>query len=225
MIVMPADNRTRHVYYWQGKYGGLGWLMNPVTGATCNPWKPMPWAIDNGAFTSYTKKVPWPEEKFYVGVEKLVRKAQDYQHYPLWVVVPDVVADREATLDMWRVHAPRLRKMSLQLAFAAQDGMTPCDVPSDADVVFLGGTDSFKQAAIYPWCQHFDRVHVGRVNTYTMLRKCADAGAESVDGTGFFKGDQNQFRGLERFLREQSGDLIRPPTLFDYETANPVRPI
>lgn len=46
--------------------------------------------------------------------------------------------------------------------------------------------------------------HIERINTYRWHRVCADAGAESVDGTGWFRGDKEQLEGLRRFLAEQA---------------------
>jgi len=39
-----------------------------------------------------------------------------------------------------------------------------------------------------------------------MLNMANDSGAESVDGSGWFRGDQNQLAGLERFLEETTNN-------------------
>jgi hypothetical protein len=82
--------------------------------------------------------------------------------------------------------------------------MQPGDIPKGVEVVFIGGTTDWKWRSIDLWCSSFPRVHVGRVNGYDGLIRCACAGAESVDGTGWFRGDKQQLAGLLRFLREQS---------------------
>ena len=39
---------------------------------------------------------------------------------------------------------PALKAFGVPLAFVAQDGMTPEDIPQDAGVVFIGGSTSCK---------------------------------------------------------------------------------
>ena len=51
---------------------------------------------------------------------------------------------------------------------------------------------------------NFKRVHVGRVNTYRLLWLAHEAGAESCDGTGWFRGDRKQLQGLIDYLQESS---------------------
>ena len=86
---------------------------------------------------------------------------------PLWVVIPDVVGDREATIRKWEAHHKRVREYGWPLAFAVQDGMNKDDVPHDADVVFVGGSDTqnWKWRNAHYWCEHFQRVHIGRDNS------------------------------------------------------------
>lgn len=86
------------------------------------------------------------------------------------------------------------------MAFAAQDGMTPADVPSDADVVFVGGSTSWKWANLRMWTDNFPRVHVGRVNSRRLLEQAEQAGAESCDGTGWFR-DPERTAELEAYLK------------------------
>ena len=57
---------------------------------------------------------------------------------PAWVLVPDKVGDRQATIELWEAWAPRVRAWyGWPLAFAVQDGMIARDVPSAAQVVFV----------------------------------------------------------------------------------------
>ena len=86
------------------------------------------------------------------------------------------------------------------LAFAAQDGMTPADVPNNADVVFIGGTTSWKWRNLLSWTVAFPRVHVGRVNSRRLLEQAETAGAESCDGTGWFR-DPTRTAELEAYLK------------------------
>ena len=198
-MVMPANNGKWQVHYWQGKYGGLGHLYSPDSQR--GPYPHLPYALDNGRFPCYSSGKPWRLE----GWRKLMTFAAEAQQKPRWALVPDVVAEPMATLQEWKEYAPIVKFYlpSVPLAFAAQDGHTIRDVPEDADVVFVGGSTEWKRENIKIFCDNFKRVHVGRINTYKWLRYCSECGAESCDGTGWFRGDKEQLAGLERFLCEQ----------------------
>lgn len=201
MIIMPANNSKWCVHYWQGLYGGLGHLYSP--GSHKGPWPHLPYALDNGAFPAWTNGTEWDEAAWMSHLDFYLRQEQQ----PIWILVPDVVADKTATIAKWNHYEPRIRShwhIPLCLAFAVQDGMQPGDVPKGVEVVFVGGTTDWKWGTIDMWCAEFPRVHVGRVNGYDGLVRCAIAGAESCDGTGWFRGDKRQLAGLQRFLCEQS---------------------
>lgn len=204
MMVMPADNNKGYVHYLAGKYPGLlGHLYGP--GRFRNPYTWLPYALDNGAFPAFTNATAWDADAFMALVERAAASGQA----PLWVVVPDVVGDKQATLRLWDEWAPRLERFGWPLAFAVQDGMTTADVPSGAAVVFVGGTTKWKRRTIHEWCARFKRVHVGRINTERWLWYCWRAGAESCDGTGWFRGNQDQVEGLANYLR-RSGSGAGP---------------
>jgi hypothetical protein len=204
MIVMPANSTGIEFGRLCGMYpSAMGHLLSP--GAARGPWPWLPYALDNGAFSAFTRKVAFDDNAFLAHCDW----ARGAGPQPLWVVVPDVVTDAPATLARWREWAPVLRRFGWPLAFAAQDGHEPGDVPLDADVVFIGGSTEWKLHAIQPFCAAHRRVHVGRVNTYGRLRICADAGAESCDGTGWFRGDRQQLAGLIQFLQEEAGEVSK----------------
>jgi hypothetical protein len=154
----------------------------------------IPWALDNGVFGAFTQQREWSEEPLY-------RFLDAYAAWkPLWVVVPDSVGNRQKTLDLWGDHAPALKCFGIPLAFAAQDGMTPEDVPEDAAIVFVGGSTSWKWRSLPMWTEHFSRVHVGRVNSHRLLEIAERNGAESCDGTGWFR-DPHRTQELEKYLK------------------------
>lgn len=202
MIVMPSDNSGVQVGFLAGKYPGrIGHL---YCDRTKGPWDFLPYAIDNGAYGAWARKRPWDAPRFidFLDHYRLRRPS------PLWILAPDVVTDREATIAKWHEWEPRLRGYGVPLAFAAQDGMTAADVPASADVVFVGGSTDWKWSHVEYWCHNFTRVHVGRVNHYWGLRRCHDAGAESCDGTGWIRGDQRQLARLLRYLAEAAGERV-----------------
>lgn len=217
---MPSNNTGSVIRELAGKYPEqLGHLIGPEPGAWRTPF--LPYALDNGAFGAWKagdrfRQVPW------IGLlDKAAEHAAAGGAPPRWILVPDVVANREETLAKWRGWHLTLRRWypGWALAFAVQDGMTVEDVPADADVVFIGGTTLWKRRNIGRFSARFPRVHVGRINSYKWLWVCAELGVESCDGTGWLRGDQDQLDGLRRFLAEwAAGDRQRPgrhPELFD----------
>ena len=156
----------------------------------------IPWALDNGVFGAWSAGREWSEEPFY----KYLDAYADWK--PLWVIVPDWVGHRDKTLELWERHSETVAQYGCPLAFAVQDGMMPEDVPQEAAVVFVGGTTSWKWRNLRMWTEAFPRVHVGRVNTYNLLWQAHEAGAESCDGTGWFRGDRKQLKGLMEYLEE-----------------------
>lgn len=183
MMVMPATHSSPTFHYWAGKGHPVGWLVGPSSWSKTKIRDWVPYALDNDAFSAWRDKKEWDEKAFFRMLDYASRK----EHKPLWVLVPDVVADKNKTLESWYHHFPRIQKYGFPLAFAVQDGMTPADVPADAEVVFVGGTTEWKWRNAKWFCENHSRVHVGRVNTPDRLWICSDMGAESVDGTGWFR--------------------------------------
>ncbi len=183
--------------------GLLGHLFSP--GQQRGPWPEMPYALDNGAWGAFKNGEEWDP----VGHLELLMWAKNSGQAPSWALVPDVVGDREGTIAKWHHKHAAVASFGWPLAFAVQDGMTPADVPREAAVVFVGGGTEWKWATVSMWCREFPRVHVGRVNTYRWLRVCEAAGAESIDGTGWFRANENQREGLEQWLQEVTGRAHR----------------
>lgn len=207
MLVMVGNHSSLRFGHLATKYPGrVGHLYSP--GGERGPYDFVPYALDNGAFACWSTGRPWVEGEWL----NLIRWAALSGIPPLWAVVPDVVADRDGTLARWSRYVGVVRGMGWRAAFAVQDGMVFGDVPADADVLFLGGTTEWKEAAVRPWCARFPgRVHVARVNFWSRLSLAYHAGAASVDGTGWFrrgaraggKGNStDQLAELEKFLRE-----------------------
>lgn len=196
---MPANNTHWAVHYLQGRYGHLGHLYSP--GSARTPMPHIPYALDNGAFAAWAGGNEWDANAFVAHVERFAWA----RYHPEWVVVPDVVGDKDATLSLWDEWSIRIRTSwpHLNLAFAVQDWMSPDDVP-ECDVVFVGGTTDWKWDTVDEWCGAFPRVHVARVNGYAPAMRCSELGAESVDGTGWFR-SPHQARDLCRVLADLSG--------------------
>lgn len=196
MIVMPSNQTGFWCGYLAHKYEdervSLGHLFSP--GGELGRGPVMQYALDNGAFGCWAKGRPFDVPAWMA----LLEWAEHSILAPMWALVPDAVGDRDQTLRLWDIHAPTIQRMGWKLAFAAQDGMTFADVPAEASIVFIGGSDEFKASALYPWCAKF-RCHVGRVTALDHLFRCLDAGAVSCDATGHFRTDR-QRKNLTEFL-------------------------
>lgn len=206
MMLMPSNHSSPPVHYFAGKYPGrMGWLVGPSAKGKTKLRQWMPYALDNDAFSAWTNRTPWNEGKW----REMLHWAKWSVCKPLWALVPDVVADKDATKELWRKYAPEVGGLGFSLAFAAQDGMTPDDVPGDADIVFIGGTTEWKWKSLPMWAKHCRRVHVGRVNGIERLWTCEDYGVESVDGTGWFR-DSDDSPKIDRIAQWLAGE--RPDT-------------
>jgi len=198
VMVMVANQSNMAFGYLAGKYPGrIGHLYSPGAQRGPDPW--MPYALDNGAYSSFLSGEEWTPDRW----RALLRWACISGQRPLWALVPDVVGDRDATLAKWDMYVGDVLAMGFTPAFAAQDGMTFEDVPDRDCFIFIGGGDEWKDASIGPWCRRFPgRVHVGRVNKPDRLLRCWRAGAVSVDGTGWYHRKSGQMGELFRFLAE-----------------------
>jgi hypothetical protein len=204
VMVMISNNSGREARRLAAEYPGLiGHLYSP--GGQRGPWTEFPYALDNGCFNGLDFEA-WMKLLEWGAVQK---------QRPLWAVVPDHLGDHVATLRSWYAHRFRISGRDIPCAFVAQDGCSPKDVPPAVDIVFVGGTDAYKRRAIHGFRQEGFRVHVGRVNGYDLLDYCRDWQVESVDGTGWFRGDQRQWGGLIRFLQEEAGHAPIQAKLWD----------
>jgi len=205
-LLCGQSNRVWH--YLQGKTDRCGVLLSPSYWRRVPFDSYMPFALDNGAFIAWRDGKEWDEAAWKEMLTEVARRART----PLWCAVPDVVADKNATIERWPDYVGEVKRRGWAAAFCVQDGMTPGDVPSDADVVFIGGSDRFKFRALPGFCRSFRRVHCARVNSPEMIQSCERNGCESIDGTGWFRDPSRKDKVpfLSRFL---SGEIIEHPEL------------
>lgn len=210
MKVMPANSSG---WFWHSlarETGMLGHLFSP--GAQRGPWPWLPYSCDNAAFQYWDEKTNvfdferWDREGD-AAFWKLVAWCACQNEMPGFIVVPDVPGNAAATLERWKLIAPRIRRElpGVALALAVQDGMTVEDVLAleiQPDVICVGGSTEWKWQTIPYWAAHFARVHVLRVNAPSKLDELRELGIESCDGTGWNMGDRKQTEGLELYCRK-----------------------
>lgn len=207
-MMMMAGQSNPIWHYAAGKWPGkVGLLLGPsyFKKQALRPW--LPYALDNDAYTAWQKKKEWSEPAWL----EMLQWARMTGYKPLWTVVPDVVANRRATLDNWIRYAPIVDEIGWPKAFAVQDGMTPDDVPGTAEIVFVGGSNSFKWRTLQLWTDNFKRVHVGRVNNIEKVWQCQDLGVESVDGTGWFRDPsrEDKLPALLGWLENRRDEMLK----------------
>lgn len=179
-----------------GHDAGVGVIIGPRTRGMLPIKEGRRWAADNDAFHGR-----FSEEGFLAHLARLA----PYRETCLFVACPDVVGDPGATAALFAEWAPRIRALGFPVAWVAQNGATPADIP-DCDAVFIGGCTGWKlSTAALVICQEAKRrglwVHIGRVNSARRSILAARMGADSVDGT------YTAFTGAERGLRDISAWL------------------
>mgnify|MGYP003151849368 CR=1 FL=1 len=192
MRIYLGNHSSLEFGYLQGKYGNMGWLLSPKSLPKTKLRSFIPVAFDNDAY-SVKEGEEWNEEAWY----SMLSKMEKDKVTPEFVLIPDVVGDKRRTLENFFVYREAVSRRGWPVAMAVQDGMVPQDVPCTVDVIFVGGTTSWKWKSLPMWTQAFPRVHCGRVNSLEKLKLCKELGVESVDGTHWFR-----FRKPEEYLQD-----------------------
>jgi len=160
-----------------------GWhlLRTPFTTGSSNHG--FRYAIDNGAWRAYQQGLDFDAVAFQ---ECLSEHASDAE----FIVVPDIVCGGLASLEFSREWMSRLKRFGRRLLVPVQDGMKVgdlSDMVSNSVGIFVGGSTEFKEGTASMWgrlCRSKGAyLHVGRVNTCRRIAICAEASADSFDGT------------------------------------------
>jgi hypothetical protein len=140
--------------------------------------------MDNGAWWAYQNQQPFREKLFMDLVERHGASSD-------FVVIPDIVAGGMKSLDFSLSWLPKLKHLK-KVLLPVQDGMDVFTVSAILHKypnmgIFLGGSTEWKLKTMFQWGtvaavtrRHY---HVGRVNSMRRIRLCAEAGADSFDGT------------------------------------------
>lgn len=202
MIYMMANNTGA----WKLRKSGfpMGWLMG------YQGWKkpekdghkPMPYALDNGMYFPFGGQ-PHGMDRICEFLGRCGRAMQF--HKPEFAVVPDMPYDAAETIARYKAWHSVCRTIApdWRWGVAVQDGMGIGCVESigigedpSRQAVCVGGSSEWKDKTIAMWAKFCRQrgvwCHVLRVNDERRLRLCQDEGVDSVDGTGIFRGDQQQ---------------------------------
>lgn len=139
--------------------------------------------LDSGAWTYHQLGLPFDAVRY----ERAVTSLASHPDCD-WVVLPDIVAGGNASLDLSLSWLPRVQHPLVLIS--VQDGVTVSRVERVINThigIFVGGSTEYKLQSMPLWGQiaraHGAYLHVGRVNTALRIRQCAQAGADSFDGT------------------------------------------
>lgn len=163
---------------------GWGMMIAPQ-----NPKRsPIRYAVDNGAYYSWTRKQPFDEGKFL----RMLDRVRKFDRPPDFGVCPDKVAAGVESLDFSMAWIGRLPN-EWPWYLAVQDGMTTCgvlDVLNRFSGIFIGGTSEWKMRTLPLWAAlaRAERklLHVGRVNSLARAFYAAKVcKADSFDGTNW----------------------------------------
>ena len=160
------------------------------------------YALDNGCFQKFEP------EKFMKMLLKN-RNVAEY-HPPLFITCPDVLMNCEMTLVYWYTYSKLLKPFG-RMAFVAQDGMEPQDCPSDAEVIFIGGSTKFKLENAHRFRSVAKHLHIGRVSTEHRWEWAKnECKADSCDGSKIcFAGENGvQFKQLKLFLENKKARIF-----------------
>ena len=151
--------------------------------------------MDNGAFSGFDP----------VAFERMLHRFRG-ETGCVFVTCPDVVGDAVATIELWREWSPVIRRYGYRPAWVAQDGVTNALIPR-CDVVFVGGSTEFKESRqVHNLCAYAKArgvwVHWGRVNSKRRFRLAMEAGADSVDGSGFSMYPDTRIPMLEKWTAQ-----------------------
>jgi hypothetical protein len=173
--------------------GQLGQIVTPDSGNRVVPGAR--WILDNGCFGGR-----WTPERWSHTLER-------HRATPgcLFAVVADVVADSQATFDMWARWWPAGMRRGYRVAYVAQDGCR--FIPAGPKALFIGGSTKWKlgpeaRALVGLAKSRGLWVHMGRVNSLKRLRYAEALGCDSVDGTFLTYGPDTNLPRLLRFLRQ-----------------------
>lgn len=156
----------------------------------------MQWAVDNDCYQGLSV------DRYYRMLDKIKAALvafngdtlyqEHWEGLPLFVNVPDVVANADATLALWYRWQSGVRRRGLPVGFVAQNGCEHGVMPPwhEFDALFIGGDDQWKlgpevRSLVAEAKRRGKHVHMGRVNSVRRLRYALAIGCDSVDGTKY----------------------------------------
>jgi hypothetical protein len=147
----------------------------------------VPWAADNDCYQCLDAHA----------YDRMLDRLHHVGGRCLFVAVPDVVADAEASARQFERWWTGPARRGLPVALVAQDGLEHMGrwvsmVWPRLDALFIGGSTEWKLGpAARALVREANRrglwVHMGRVNSVKRIAYAAEIGCDSIDGTGWMR--------------------------------------
>lgn len=199
--------------------GRLGQLLTADSSNRLEPGAA--YAVDNGRYAAWSRRKAWDDRAWR---RHLARHAGPDGRGVLggrflFAVVPDIVANADATRLEWDTWFPVLAEAGVPAAYVTQDGETPDQVPwDDLAVLFTGGTDQWKMGEPARLLMEEARsrgkaTHMGRVNTLDRLKIACQHGYDTADGTFLAYGPDTNLPRLLRYIRTAENHAATEPML------------
>lgn len=159
-------------------------------------------AIDNGCYSAYARRVRWDPSPFLHSLEK----ATELGLTPDFAVLPDIVAGGIESAHksiLWRnVLVEEYPKIPFY--FAVQNGMTPDNIPQiGISGIFVGGTKEWKLLTIPIWRKYAQDkgigIHVGRMGSFDDMIYCAKHEINSIDSTTWVQRNGTLEKRMQEF--------------------------
>jgi hypothetical protein len=169
---------------------GFGAVITPYQLRKPYPYKFHYYFVDNGAYKLYLEGKEFNGDDYLRCLEKVAESF--YPQLPDFIVLPDVVAGGERSLELSASWSDRLRRLypDFPQALVVQDGMKPEQVDAFVKtyfpaVIFVGGSDNWKELTGEFWVKFSHerglKAHVGRAGTKRRVRLAKSWGADSID--------------------------------------------
>lgn len=203
----PTSNPVAHEAM---RNGTLGFIDTPGQGRRDVKVPGVKWCADNGCFND----ARFDEERWWKFLEDNRHAVSDC----IFATAPDVMGDHEATIRRSRPWFAKIRGLGYPVAFVAQDGANPTNIPwGEFDVLFVGGTTGFKlgetaRQIILEAKRRGIWVHVGRVNSRKRYLAFAssmygEGGCDSCDGTYLVFGPDINLPKLLSWVNEHKSSI------------------
>ena len=165
-------------------------------------------ALDNGAYESHRRGLPWSEDRFLRMIEKCWNNGISLD----FIVLPDIVG---RGMDSYLHSIEWIFKLQpAKLALAVQNGIEPKDIElhilDDISYIFVGGTDTWKWQTAKQWVDfahtNGKKCHIGKCGTLEKLQTAKRMGVDSVDSTSFVRNESWDI--IERFRNNEQVDMF-----------------
>jgi hypothetical protein len=168
------------------------------------------YALDNDVFAhSFIGSRPTPdfwEKRGETAWLKMLDKIPQSKP-PMWILLPDVVADWEATIERAWKYRNEVVSRGFRIAIALQNGADDKSVfDFSPDAIFVGGTTEWKWANAGRIARVYGRTgiwtHLARCNGRKRILYSRMLGYDSADGTGLCRFTNSTLPKVLRGLRD-----------------------